>query len=407
MSRILFYCFSVLFLIACNKGDNRPVIEEKERTLLIYISGNNSLSGNVDRSLENIKSGVRNADSNSDYVLVYVDKRGNNPRLLLIEKEEGTVVQKVVKEYEAQNSASKEVMSAVLKDAFGAYPSKRQALSLWSHGYGWVPSSFPPSRGNYRGTYSEDSMNPLLRHVVLTRWFGQDGSDFMELAELKEVLKQFPKFEYIVFDACLMGNIEVVYELRDCADYIMASPTEVLAYGFPYQWMLPFMCKPVPDLQRACEQFYEFYNTKQDNQIASASIALVQTSGLEPLASTVAAIMAGNTSLASLNPDNVQAYDPYVNNVFYDLGDFIGQIAPSDAYELFRQRLEQVVLAAYHTPTTLSALVSGWGSTITIQKYSGLSTYIKIPKYSSLNPDPDYDLSAASALLEWNRAIGY
>ena len=41
--------------------------------------------------------------------------------------------------------------------------------------------------------------------------------------------------DYIIFDACLMGGIEVAYELRNVADKIGFSQAEILAHGFPYK----------------------------------------------------------------------------------------------------------------------------------------------------------------------------
>ena len=35
--------------------------------------------------------------------------------------------------------------------------------------------------------------------------------------------------EFILFDACLMSSIEVLYDLRDKAKYVIASPAELPA----------------------------------------------------------------------------------------------------------------------------------------------------------------------------------
>ena len=50
----------------------------------------------------------------------------------------------------------------------------------------------------------------------------------------KESRKKGPDFDYILFDACLMSQVEVAYELRDTADYLILSPAEVMSAGFPY-----------------------------------------------------------------------------------------------------------------------------------------------------------------------------
>jgi hypothetical protein len=45
---------------------------------------------------------------------------------------------------------------------------------------------------------------------------------------------EIEKFNFILFDACLMGGVEIVSELKEVSEYIVASPAEVPEKGFPY-----------------------------------------------------------------------------------------------------------------------------------------------------------------------------
>lgn len=61
----------------------------------------------------------------------------------------------------------------------------------------------------------------------MLRSFGQDESNWMEIDELAEALPDHV-FDFIMFDACYMASTESSLCFRDKADYILASPTEVL-----------------------------------------------------------------------------------------------------------------------------------------------------------------------------------
>ena len=79
------------------------------------------------------------------------------------------------------------------------------------------------------------------------RSFGQDGkNNFMEINDLASALSKY-HFDFILFDACYMSCAEVAYAFRECADYIIGSPTEILANGFPYQSIMGDMFKKEAD----------------------------------------------------------------------------------------------------------------------------------------------------------------
>ena len=66
--------------------------------------------------------------------------------------------------------------------------------------------------------------------------------------------------EYILFDDCYMSSIEVAYELKDVADYLIASTCEVMAYGMPYATMGKHLLG-TPDYRAICDDFYDFIQT--------------------------------------------------------------------------------------------------------------------------------------------------
>ena len=84
----------------------------------------------------------------------------------------------------------------------------------------------------------------------------------MDIRELAERLRPF-HYDFLVFDACFMSSIEVLYEMRNSFDYIISSPTEVLATGFPYKEILPELLSNSPNYSEIVEKYIAQYNEKK------------------------------------------------------------------------------------------------------------------------------------------------
>lgn len=150
------------------------------------------------------------------------------------------------------------------------YPSESYGLILWSHGTGWLPPAY----------------NTL-------KSFGLDENFEMDILDLEEAIPD-KTFEYIIFDACLMGSVEVVYQLRYKVPYILASPTEILANGFPYSNIVTSLFDENESIQQRLENianaYMDCYMT-QSGKFKSASISLIQTNALDELASKTSELL--------------------------------------------------------------------------------------------------------------------
>ena len=139
--------------------------------------------------------------------------------------------------YQIRNSVDVSKMKEVINTAFSEYPAQSYGLVLWSHGEGW-----------------------LAKSQNKTRWWGQDGgSNYMDISELKDVLRNAPHLSFLLFDACFMQSVEVVYELKEHADYIIGSPTEIPAPGAPYQKVVPAMFANNASATDIAKAYFEFY----------------------------------------------------------------------------------------------------------------------------------------------------
>ena len=61
--------------------------------------------------------------------------------------------------------------------------------------------------------------------------------------------------DYILFDACYMGNVETAYELKDVTDFLVASSMEISSMGVPYRQAAPYLLGS-PDYEKICQTYY-------------------------------------------------------------------------------------------------------------------------------------------------------
>ena len=89
-------------------------------------------------------------------------------------------------------------------------------------------------------------------------------SDTALIPELAEVLRTVnpQKFDFVLFDACMMGCAEVYYELKDAARYCIASVLDIPAAGFPYASVMPYLYEnAIKDyLGPICKDYIDYYN---------------------------------------------------------------------------------------------------------------------------------------------------
>ena len=226
-------------------------------------------------------------------------------------------------------------------------------LVLWSHGTAWFPAN----------------PNSYLRA------FGQDGNDFMEIMELADALDGF-HFDFLAFDACYMGSVEVAYELRNTADYLVASATEVIGYGFPYDQMIRPMFSPSADVRGIAEAFYTYYNN-MSGEMRSASIAVVKNDELEGLADASRAIFSplSDEELWAVPLAEVQPLEYYFQKThcLYDMDDYVKHLTggQTDTYAAFRDALDRSIVYKASTPQNYFAQTGQEN----IETFSGLSVY--------------------------------
>lgn len=382
----IFLQLILLVFTSCEKEDPEPVIPAN-KTILVYMVANNSLEyhGFDDKDIAEMIEGMQNSKHVGNLIL-YVDK-ATSTQLLSIEKDEKGIYQKkLIKEYEDRNSASYSVFSSVLKEVIARYPANSYGLFMWSHGDGWLPS---PSNSTQ------------------TRWYGQDGNNYMDISEIKKALEEAPHLDFIYFDDCFMQSVEVAYELRRYTDYTMGSVAETPGPGAPYQLLMDLVFQDKADIKAIIERYYDYYTSNEaiirDNWPYGAAISAIKCDELEGLATATQKIVDKYaTAIKAIAPNSIQIYDNYhyskrPQQAYYDFYDLISKIEGISAEELqtWKQQLDKAVPYREATPSIYSIYVG----VFPINVYSGISTYIPRPSYTSWNN--------FYQTFEWGKASGW
>jgi len=381
----------LLPLSACQE-DSNTVDNFPGKTVLAYMIADNSLSSEAQVNIDSLKAGFGRNTAEGN-LLIYVDRSDEVPQLIrLVKAANGTVTQQIIKTYAEQNSVSSTVMASVLKDMTDRYPSTSYGLVLWSHGYGWLPAATT--------TTAKTTAAATSSQAVSLRWFGLDGTNKMDIPDLLAALSAGPHFDYILFDACFMGGVETAYALRNYTDYLIVSPTESLADGFPYSEMVPSMLGSTEsDYIRMASLDYEHYSVLNGYN-CSVAVSCIKCSELEALASqTKALICAHAANLDSFDISLVQHLESYSPHLFYDFGDFVKYFTTETERHSFEQQLEKTVVYKACTNNILSANSSSYYVYFPVEHFSGLSTYIPSSLTATRN--------ASYQTLEWYTAVGW
>ncbi|MBQ7824385.1 MAG: hypothetical protein IJ338_09505 [Bacteroidaceae bacterium] len=392
------WSFFVLFIlfVSCSDDDKGKDVDvpspKAQHTVFMYMAVDNSLYSETSSVLNKLLRGVNISGLNDCNLVVYLDNWGELPRLMEVRiGESGRAEWRTVNSYNEQDSSSPEVLGQIIEEVSTRYPSDSYSLIISSHGMGWIPivDSYTTRRMSDAEMLLPDGIS-FLDTSVATRAFIQDKSNWMEIDEFCRAVPD-RMFDFILFDACYMGSVEIAYALRNKTDYLIFSPAEVLAEGFPYHLLMSDMLTPNPDLQAICEGYFNYYANKTGTD-CSATIALVDCSQMDALASTVRDVLLESETGGAVDDYlQVQRYDRLSARILFDLDDYMSRIGVS-AYSRFVSQLAKTVIYKAATPSMLIG-----SSGFYINHYSGLSTYIWQNKYQTLN--------SVYSQLEWYRAV--
>jgi hypothetical protein len=308
---------------------------------------------------------------------------------------EGGVARRVLMRYAVgeNSSLNGENLNRVVGDARELVPADHYGFAFGSHGLGWVPKSntYTPTRRGGNGQSYEHPFAELWepRENPRTRFFMSESFVKLDVSEFVAALDDW-SWDFMILDDCFMSSIEALYDMRRLADYIVASPTEIMIPGFPYGRVVSTLFQSwesglEASLAGVADAFVEDYRTGRSGtlyrSLPCATVAVVKMSELDALARSVRDIVQSGSLVSIADPvaAGIQVYEGYSRpaHIFYDLDDYIARATTNAAlYTAFGAQLRRTVTFADHTDNFYSDYPSFSGSIVTVKHFSGLNAFI-------------------------------
>ena len=408
MKRYVLWLLSIVFLVSCSDSDEPSTqpVNQAPVTVMSYFIADNNLSGDLALNILHVYEAMRQMDQEATFLAYWngpaignfeiikdfiswdkisvpnywqtprilrftTDGRGkvNGTSFMLPKKDDANydtlfkeyamnVMQAAqsVKIYNHQLATDPAVMSQALKDMVALAPAQKLGLIAGSHGSGWL---------KYIAGWNKRS-------------FGQDGSidNTMSTASIAGAMKSVGRrFDFMLFDACMMGCAEVCYDFKDAVDYMIASPINVPRPGFPYVQMLRHLYQGTPaSYTQACQVFISRYLNEPSEDIRFGTISLVDCRKMQALADELKPIIVGKKDvLANYDPIEAQIqqfgekgenFVGYSFDILHAVETLNGQVPPS-----LKKTFGEVVLYTGFVPGASQYPIDA-------KHYNGLGLYL-------------------------------
>lgn len=357
---------------ACCKDDEETI--PQTRTVLIYMSAENTLSYDSENDLEEIRQGSQEL-TNDDYLLVYYDraKKDELPWLARIVKgqlkDSVSIADMQISEKD-EYASNPAVFEKVLSYAYSHYPATAgYGLTFWGHASGWLrEDSIARSRG-----YGVDNG---------TNSPSYDSGYWLNIPTLRQALEKQPHLEFILADCCNFMCLETIYELCEVTDYIVGSAAEIPAQGAPYDKVVPEMFKRKDAAKAIMTKYAESYKDYLPLSVAKTvevdALAEATRTVLKAIYSRLDTEYPDMTGLIHYYNEYRAQYHPYYN-VFYDAGDFVKKYATEAEYKEWKQALDRVIsdkIFSKKWDTNKSWYSHYSDFEMTEERYHGVSMYV-------------------------------
>lgn len=355
----------VFGLQSCESDEpDLPVPKVADRTILVYMVSNNNLGadGSDSRDIKEMIAGKAASGYGDSRVLIFHKYRysENGERKIAVQLNEITPFGiDTLRIYDNNDYAvSVKRMRDVIADVKTLAPAKSYGMVFWSHASGWLQDGINESTNSVGRSFGYDE-------------YGNSETKRMNITSLREAVSD-AELDFMYFDCCYMGSVETVYELRDCAPYIICSPCEIPGEGMPYDNVLPILTDTSLPLENlaisAAQTTFTYYDKNFTRGDCPNTLSVIRTKALDNLADATREIYAKATRLydpsctyqrfTKSTPCYYNDFEQYVESICTDEADMVR----------WRAALADAVVYAEASPWI-------W-STIKVEHYSGLSSYI-------------------------------
>ncbi len=368
LNKHIVHILLILYTISsCTNKNFKDFTYKKKSALLLYMIADNNLDYYAVQNINELEQGVYSTFGTNQSIYVYIDRTKDREKPLLYQVVADTlplIRSKIEYAYPEVNSADPNEFKNILNDIILLTKSRNEKLRgliLWSHGSSWLPigNRLTSLRGEI-----DVNKSKLMRTFGLDKNTCSKGDSEMSILDLSNALKG-NNFEYLIFGACLMGSIEVAYELKNNFEYIIASPTEILASGFPYKDIIPLLGKDEIDYKSICDTYVNNYESKK-GILKSASISLIKTRHLELLSEALKPFITKKTLKKAF--ENSIQYELSHSDILFDINSIIDEIEDNKTRKKLSNILEDIIIYHKHTKYFFH--------TIPLSKTGGLNIFI-------------------------------
>lgn len=335
----------------------------------------------LDNDLDNgtgIVSGLHSMVQRSGRVAAvsFYDGEGKDDCFYAYQSTPGSAMQSVrIPEADSGTAAA---LDAFLTFAAQKTPAQRKALSMADHGGGII-----------RGICSD--------------WNGPGGKKIIHVPEVAQVLRKRP-VEIMLFDACFMNMVEVAYEIKDGAKFLLAAQTTTRG-DFPYQNLVATMEKHAQGDSRTMAK--AMLEDVAANARYTVAFGVMDTAATVPLAKEVSALSEAiiakrkDARVKSAVQDAIRRTQAYaaessaglqMYNQYRDMGDLMQNLAQVPD--------PQISQAARAAATAVRA------SVVAEKHRNGFMDRLKLERISGAMIYAPVDSSVESKYLDraWNKA---
>lgn len=258
---------------------NERVVTTSKWTVMVFMNAANDLFSYSDQDVNEMEQVADNPDVR--FVVQWKQSKDKWPsssfdgvrRVLVKPDNTGIVVSDVIQNNLQKNGqhldmGDPQTLNDFIKWTKQNYPAQRYVLILWNHGNGW--------RRSADNSWSSRAFS----------YDDQFGSS-IQTWELDEAL-QDETVDILAWDSSLMQMMEVAYEARDYADYVVGSEESPPGEGYPYHLVFdPFRDNPDASTATLAKGFvdgmlnYAPYDTRKITQ------SVLDTSQLDALATSI------------------------------------------------------------------------------------------------------------------------
>ena len=389
--------------VSCSNGDSPDgpdvPVTPVGQTVFMFFPWSNSLLSDFRRTVEDMQTVVTQRSMKDERIMVFMATSEREAVLFQLKKQNGRCLTDTLRRYSDRPFTSRQWLTSLFSEVMTLAPASRYGMVVGCHGMAWVPvqgqrnarkrlgsqerideedNLYKEEKIDKEGLYKEeridkegepnDLMHFEVQGPVTTRFIGGTYPETqIETTDLADAMADAGfHTEYILFDACYMSSVEVAYELKDVTHYLIASPTEVLSYGFPYITMGKHLLG-TPNYKGIADSFISFYSSYN---LPYGTVAVTDCTQLDALAAIAQQINAA--AAEQLVPNGVQIMDGYSPTLFYDLGHLMSlKDAGTVLTAAFAEQLDKTVPYKGHTGQYFTALKD---APVDIKHYSGLNT---------------------------------